>query len=452
IYAVGITFAMQRQYFNGRMLLCDHALNEQALWSALHGHGFFSECAITKNLFGEHSFFIMLFVLPVYAIFQSPDTLFATGAIFSGLTALFVYKFAGEKLGATLAVVFSFLYLLSPAVSKAAMGLPAIGYGFHAEILFPCFFLGFLYYFERSPKLAILLGLIGLSTSEMNAFPLFMASGYFYHKKIHRKPCMFLAIFTAAYFLLSLKVLIPMFAGAGEGRAMSELSRVWELFQQDPLLWLSNMLIFVLTYIQDMLSQTFYLPLLALLAPEVLVLALPTIGPNLLVASVGYTVPLRAGAWHNSAVIGIIFFSAVVGLSRLIQFLQQRKRLRIPVYLMACVIGLLGIYQFYKHTTIVPFLGRNEGLYAVSRERVAAVRALQDLVPDDVPLSVDSSSAIYFITRRELYSFPDRWDTASYIVIDQKVVAPEGIPEALSKSEDVDPLFERDSFVVYKQR
>ncbi|MCP4401336.1 MAG: hypothetical protein GY801_29060, partial [bacterium] len=47
IYAVGITFAMQRQYFNGRMLLCDHALNEQALWSALHGHGFFSECAIT---------------------------------------------------------------------------------------------------------------------------------------------------------------------------------------------------------------------------------------------------------------------------------------------------------------------------------------------------------------------------------------------------------------------
>ena len=96
----------------------DLGIFDQALWSTLHGkflyttlHG--EEASVT---FAHHFQPILLLILPIYAVYQSPETLLVLQSFFLALGALPIYWIARKKLNELAGLVFSASYLLYPAL------------------------------------------------------------------------------------------------------------------------------------------------------------------------------------------------------------------------------------------------------------------------------------------------------------------------------------------------
>jgi len=118
LFAVYFAFRTTRTHFGLGTSSYDFGLYEQGVWLLSR----FKEPFVTlmgRNLFGDHSSFVLLLVVPLFWISGSSATLLIVQACVVAAAAVFIYLAAASLLDddRTLAAVFAAVYLVHPAVS-----------------------------------------------------------------------------------------------------------------------------------------------------------------------------------------------------------------------------------------------------------------------------------------------------------------------------------------------
>lgn len=127
----------------------DLGIFTQSLWTTLNANRFFYHtCELFINpsgsFFGVHFSPILFLVLPLYWLFQTPETLLVLQSFILAFAAIPLYKLAKENGGGrSVGMVFAFAYLLYPATHAVNL------YDFHVQAFLPLFFFSLVYYFTK---------------------------------------------------------------------------------------------------------------------------------------------------------------------------------------------------------------------------------------------------------------------------------------------------------------
>ena len=94
----------------------DFGLYDQGIWLMSRGHSPFVTL-MGRNLFGDHSSFVLVLLIPLYWIFSSTSLLFVVQSIVVAIGALPVYWFSRQRLRSEpLAAAMAGVYLLHPSI------------------------------------------------------------------------------------------------------------------------------------------------------------------------------------------------------------------------------------------------------------------------------------------------------------------------------------------------
>lgn len=124
----------------------DLGIFTQSLWTTLNANRFlYHTCEIFINpsgsFFGVHFSPILFLVLPLYWLFQTPETLLVLQSFVLAFAAVPLYKLAKENAGGrSVGIAFVFAYLLYPATHAVNW------YDFHVQAFLPLFFFSVIYY------------------------------------------------------------------------------------------------------------------------------------------------------------------------------------------------------------------------------------------------------------------------------------------------------------------
>ncbi len=137
----------------------DLAFFSQAMYSLTHGSQYVSLVGI--NFFGDHSYVIMLLLLPVFAILPHPLTLVVVKVLVYVAASALLYHAAKKSIGPSLAIFVQILYLVFPA------NVFSILYEFNPESLAPLFlFLMYDYFKKENIRAFVLVSLATVMIKE----------------------------------------------------------------------------------------------------------------------------------------------------------------------------------------------------------------------------------------------------------------------------------------------
>lgn len=166
----------------------DLGIFTQALWTTINlGKPFYYTIeSITNpslNFLGAHFSPILLLIVPVYAIYQSPITLLVLQSFIISAAALPIYWIAKDKLGSKLwGLTFAAAFFLHPALH----GMNC--FDFHVESFIPAFFLLAFYYFEKGNWLrGFIFSTLVISTIEFAPILTAFLGMYFIIKALNQK-------------------------------------------------------------------------------------------------------------------------------------------------------------------------------------------------------------------------------------------------------------------------
>ncbi|MEZ4709045.1 MAG: DUF2079 domain-containing protein [Caldilineaceae bacterium] len=255
---------------------------DQAIWNTAHGNWF--HLTNQEGVVNRLSLHVEPILIPIswlYWIYDGPETLLLLQAAVVSLGALPLYALARHLLGSEwLALTFAAAFLLNPSM-QAANWLE-----FHAVTLAPTFLLAAFYYlYTNRPGRFALFAVLAASCKEEMALLLFMMGLYTCVILHRRRWGSWTMLLSTAWALLAVFGIQNLFAAGnihwnrygylGDG----PLQMVLTLLTRPDVIWNQLVAAHALAYIARMLLGVGFL---ALLAPEVLLLALPSLAINLL--------------------------------------------------------------------------------------------------------------------------------------------------------------------------
>ncbi|MGD8791523.1 MAG: DUF2079 domain-containing protein [Anaerolineae bacterium] len=308
---------------------------DQAVWNTRHGRPLaMTNIEGLNNRLGTHVEPILLPISLLYFVWSDPRALLLLQTLVIALGAWPVYLLArwayGRREGGAgepawpvelLGLAFALAYLLFPALQSANV------FDFHAVALAPTFFLFALYFLERERWGAY--GLFCLLTMSCKEdMPLLVAMLGIYALVVRRRWLVgaVTLVTSLAWFLLAVGWIMPHF----DTRAVSPFANRYAYLGDGPL----EMAVTLLTRPGLVLEQAFTgqnlryllnllapLAFLSLLAPQVLVLALPSLAVNLL-STDGFMHQLE-GFHYGAPLAPVVVASAAYGAA----WLARRERL-----------------------------------------------------------------------------------------------------------------------------
>jgi len=118
-YVVWFSTESLRMYATYEYPPFDLAIYDQGLWLLSHFHAPF-DTIMGRNLFGDHSVFILYLVAPLYRLVPEPQGILILQAVVLGATALPIFAIARKMTGSVvIATTIGTTYLLNPAVQQA---------------------------------------------------------------------------------------------------------------------------------------------------------------------------------------------------------------------------------------------------------------------------------------------------------------------------------------------
>jgi uncharacterized membrane protein len=166
----------------------DLGIFTQSLWTTVNKGQFFHytiEAYVnpSQNFLGVHFSPVLLLVVPVYALAQSPITLLVLQSFVIGITALPIYWLARDKLNNKVwGLVFAAAFLLHPGVHSINC------FDFHVEAFIPLFFIMAFYYFDKQKWLrGIVFAVLTLSTLEFAPILILVLAAYLFLKTLVHK-------------------------------------------------------------------------------------------------------------------------------------------------------------------------------------------------------------------------------------------------------------------------
>ncbi|MEZ4658632.1 MAG: DUF2079 domain-containing protein [Caldilineaceae bacterium] len=254
----------------------------QAIWNTAHGNWF--HLTNQEGVVNRLSLHVEPILIPVswlYWIHDGPETLLLLQAVVVSLGALPLYALARHLLGNEwLALTFAAAFLLNPSM-QAANWLE-----FHAVTLAPTFLLAAFYYlYTNRPGRFALFAVLAASCKEEMALLLFMLGLYTFLVLQRRRWGSWTMLLATAWALIAVFGIQNLFA-AGNIHwnrygylGDSPLQMVLTLLTRPDVVWNQLVAAHALAYVARLLLGVGFL---ALLAPEVLLLALPSLAINLL--------------------------------------------------------------------------------------------------------------------------------------------------------------------------
>jgi uncharacterized membrane protein len=396
----------------------DLGFYEQSFWSTLHGKFFYTTVweDIGNTPFAHHFQPMLFLLLPIYAIYPSPETLLVLQSFFLALAALPLYWIAKKKLGETWGVVFAGLYLMYPALHGINQ------FDFHVEAFaIPFLLFSFHYAEEKQYPKFFLFALLTLTCKEDVALTLVFFSFYLLwlnkkalmDKRIKSQEVIFplaLILISLAWFFISIRVIVPHFNKKTE---YIFLERFYPSFVQTynpipDLLYEWNKKILFVTLL---LAPLAFLPLLS---PYTFFITLPAFATILLGR---YPHAYVIGYQYSYAIIPFLFVSAVYGIKRL---KKNEKTLKKLLGLMICL-GIIFML-FFSLTPLgilrgnIPY-GEYKGFPQITFHEKALYKMLE-LIPENESVSTQNNIFPHLSHRFNVYV--GYKEGVTYILFDMK--------------------------------
>jgi uncharacterized membrane protein len=410
-YAAGfaaLSVLRHEAFFTGRFDLGNMV---QAVWSTAHG-----DPLEMTNLHGEqisrlaaHVDPILVLFAPLWWIWPSPNLLLVVQALAVGLGAVPVFLLARKHLGsASAGLGFAIAYLLYPATGWLTLN------EFHPVALATPLLLFAFWYLDQDRLLPFALFAIAASLCKEEIA--LVAAGFGIWYAIARRRWIAggaIAAVGAAWSAIAIAVLIPHYNAGAESAFYGRYSEVGgsaggilKTVFTDPLRILEAA--FSSRDLRFLLELLAPLAALSLLAPLVLIAALPELAINLLSAT---TTQTSIRFHYTAGLIPPLVIAAVLGAKRL-----PRRFVPITVVVATVIASyLLGPIPGWRHVPGGQEFQATAG--QVSRHDRVAERALE-LIPDDAVVSATNTLGAHLSARQRILSFPFLHD-ATWVAADE---------------------------------
>jgi uncharacterized membrane protein len=403
----------------------DLGIYSQALWSTLHGKLLYEtpDLFLSESFFGVHFSPILLFLVPLYAFYPSPEVLLVLQSLILALAALPLYKLACNVLhNKRLSLAVATLYLLYPPLHASNF------YDFHIHSFLPLFFIASAYYLlqKRWLKGAVFI-ILSLLTIEVAA--VFTAAiGLYLLVRFRRENaiCLIVPIVillgSAIVFRFSLEVIssfnkkAPFIEGGIDwfphlGKSPGEiLVNVFSLHVIEAISynWWAKLVYW--------LMLLFPLRFTPLLSPTELILLLPWFIITLLTDHASfYTV----GWQYNVFITPFLFISLIYVLNK---FSQRRRTLLIELVILTSTSLALYSPLSLVARRITPLLQLTGAAYAPfgSNAHVDALNKILLLVPSNASILTQNNIFPHIANNLETYIWLPGSVVPEYILVDFK--------------------------------
>lgn len=379
----------------------DLAFFSQACWNLLHGSAYSSLTGI--NFFGDHSYYIIILLLPFFWLFTHPLTLVFFCIAAHLAAGYLLYRLADKDLGGKIALVLTAGYFLIPA------NIFSVIYEFNTEGLSPVFLVLTYIFFQKDElkKFWIAVFFLLLIKENMALVVVFYGLYGLAVKKGKRVQWGIIPLFAGLFiFLVFVKGMIP-FALGGEAHAF--VKRYAHMGSS-----LKEILLFLVLHPGAVLKIIFHEHNLnyiwnlggpwvwpALFSPQILFLMLPLLLQHLLSNSFME----RTIFYHYGSSLLPFVFLAVIKTFKVLQEKTSRRLVQfvIAVFLLAALAHLYNFQADIEKRLIPPFVHSISSKWAMIEEipREAGVIATFSFL---APLSL----------RKHLYSLHVLYDRSFY--------------------------------------
>ncbi|MFN8467719.1 MAG: DUF2079 domain-containing protein [Caldilineaceae bacterium] len=437
LYAVYFSYLtiLRYQAFEARAL--DMGNLHQAIWNTAHGNWFRmtnQEAGLTSRL-SMHVEPILLPIAGIYRLFPGVETLLILQATVVALGAVPLFALARRlRLGDWPALAFGIAYLLNPTV-QAANWLE-----FHPVTLAPTFLMAAFYFLvARTPRGTLwfaLFAILGAACKEEIGLLVAMMGLYAALVQRRWRFGLITIVLGAGWSLLAVLGIQAAFAGGNIhwGRygylGDTTQAKVVSLLTRPDLIAAQLQAANVGGYFFELLLPVGFL---SLLAPEILLLALPSLAINLLaqfspmhqVTTLIYAAPI----------LPFVMLSAVKGAARLTGWLTSSRaissRTILPAAIVCWVLGFALVGQrLYGY---LPGSGNAMALTVTDHNRRSQV--VFDQIPPGASVSAQDRLNPHVAGRKTVYIYP-RVDDADYVLLDVTGSAWPQHPNDLKQSVD----------------
>lgn len=390
----------------------------QAIWNTADGNFFhLTNQPGTLNRLSLHVEPILIPISWLYWIYSGPETLLVLQAVIVALGAIPTFRLAQREFahigpgGDWLALLFALTFLLNPSM-QAANWLE-----FHPVTLAPTFILAAFYCLRAdSPGWFAFFAVLTASCKEEMALLVLMMGLYAF--MVLRRPRWGLITMALAlgWAFLAVFVIQNLFAAGNIhwGRygylGDSPSQMVWTLFTQPDIILDQLRKADALLYLVRMLLPVAFL---ALLSPEILVLALPSLGINLLadfapmhqVSQLIYAAPI----------VPFVTAAGIVGLQRLLSHFRTAYD---PHRAITISLGLAVLFCTFFNQIVYGYLpgSGNYRAFVVSEHDRRAAHIIEQ-IPPDAKVSAQDKLNPHVSGRKTIYIFP-RIDDADTVFLD----------------------------------
>lgn len=417
-YGLGFSYLTLNRYaaFEARAL--DLGNLHQTVWNTAQGHLFqmTNQPGTTGAPGARLSLHVEPILLPLAALYwlhDGPETLLILQAVVVALGALPLFALAKLKLhNEWLALLFALAFLLNPSIQGANW------LEFHPVTLAPTFLLA-AFYFLIAGRMGwySCCAVLAASCKEEMGLLLFMIGLYALFFLRRYRTGLLTMILALTWSLVAVLVIQQHFAdgnihwGRYDYLGATPLQKVLALFTQPGLVLAQLQRAEVLRYLYELLQPIGFT---ALLAPELLLLALPSLAINLLAAfspmhqvyELIYVAPL----------VPFVMLASIMGVARVRQLLARRRQgVAAPVSWALSAVVLLAALYTQQQVGYLPGGGNYQPLTVTDHHRQAAAIIAQ--IPPDAKVSAQDRLNPHVAGRETIYIFP-RVDDADTIFVD----------------------------------
>lgn len=412
VYAVTLFVLSALRFLSYNTDGYDLAIFDQVVWNSLRGRLF--ENTILPDaplLIGQRFSPILLALVPLYAVWNSPLVLLGVqaGALAGGAFPL--YWFARERLGRELGLVIAAAYFLYPPLHYVNLA------EFHEVALaVPLFALASFFLLRRRfVPFLVSLGLTLLVKEEMGltaiAFGVYVF--FFQHKRWLGTG---LALFGAVWMVVILQFFLPSIAqgtfGAGYyyfgkgiaagvgryeylGQSLPEI--IGTLVTRPDVVFQHVIALPKVEYLLRLLTPLAFIPLIG----EVAILALPTLASSLLS---DYSRQYSIEHHYAAPLAPFLFFAVVIGLARMLRW-GNRAQEPGRIWAAGALITMASIASYLLHSPSPLSRNWDASLYTINA-RTQVGQALLRQITGDAVVVAQSAFLPQLSQRQRIYGFP----------------------------------------------
>lgn len=388
---------------------------DQAVWNTAHGHPLrlTNIPGVTIRL-AHHVEPILFLIAPLYWIWSDPRMLLIVQATVVMAGALPAYWLARRRLGdAWAALFFPLAWVLYPPLEGVVL------FDFHAVALASSLLLfAFNWLDEGRTRPFAVAALLAAMTKEEIGFLVAFMGMYAFVVQRRRRLGILTMLAGAGWSLFAIEVIIATFSPKGEHVFLSYYAGIGDDFLglvKTALLAPHRIILRALEggaigYLATMMAP---LGFLALLAPDVLLIAAPSFAVNLLSSSEPMRTPV--GFHYPAPITPFVFAASIAGLARLATWARSRGWSSQAIVRGGVMLALPGLLWMHWQDGATPLARWFEWPQVTEHHRIG--ERIIARIPPDAAVSAQWRLNPHVSQRERVYQFPDVRD-AEYVLID----------------------------------